>query len=484
MPIVTNFDLCRYRRTKIVATIGPASSSPSTIAQLIEAGVDVFRVNMSHGEHSEHAVAIAAIREQALKLGTHTAVLADLCGPKIRTGKFATKSVTLAAGARVVVTTRDVVGNATTIPSQYTALADDVSCGDRILLNDGAIELRVEHVAKEDVECVVVAGGVVGDHKGINLPGVAVSAPSLTPKDKADAIFALEQAVDLIALSFVRAAADIDLLRQIIDQNDRPPLIIAKVEKPEALANCREIVAAADGIMVARGDLGVELNPELVPLAQDQLIGRTVAANKPVIVATQMLESMIDNARPTRAEVTDVAHAVVAGTDAVMLSGETAVGQHPVKAVAMMDRVTRQTESYHERPDNWMHREHRTSLPQDVAFGDAVAAAAAKLVADTRARAVLVISNHGMTAATISAARPAAPVIAISNDPQTCRRMNLLWGVVPHLDARVGEEKPTTVVRQVAQELKLAERGEFVVLVRGFSADPSMNTPTVTLLSV
>jgi len=484
MPIVTELDLLKYRRTKIVATVGPASSDPQTIAQLINAGVDVFRVNLSHGDHAGHRLVIAAIRESAEHLNTHTAILADLCGPKIRTGKFADGAVELVAGSRVIVTTRDVVGDEQTIPSQYAALPSDVQAGNRILLNDGAVELKVEGVSGSDVACLVIAGGPVGDNKGINLPGVAVSAPSLTQKDRRDAKFALEQQVDFLALSFVRSASDIESLGDIVRRSNWTPLLIAKIEKPEALENNAEIIAAADGIMVARGDLGVELNPEQVPLAQHQLINRAVAVNKPVIVATQMLESMIASARPTRAEVTDVSHAVASSTDAVMLSGETAVGRYPVRAVEMMDRIARQTESYHWHVGGVFRQGNPSVSEQPLAFGDAIADAAAKLVADTRARAVLVISNRGMTAATISAARPDAPVVAISRDAQICRRMSLMWGVVPHLDKKVGTENPTAVARRVARELKLADTGEYVVLVRGFHSDPELNTPTLTLLAV
>ncbi len=485
MPIVTELDLLKYRRTKIVATVGPSSSPPERIAELIAAGVDVFRVNMSHGEHSAHAAAIAAIRESAARLGTHTAILADLCGPKIRTGRFRDNPVELKTGDDVVVTSRDVVGDAYTIPSQYEALPGDVRPGNRILLNDGAVELEVTAIAGADVTCRVIAGGAVGDHKGINLPGVDVSAPSLTVKDEADARFALEQDVDFIALSFVRHARDIESLLAILGEGEQRPLVIAKIEKPEALEHIAEIVTAADGIMVARGDLGVELSPEQVPLAQHQLIDRAIAANKPVIVATQMLESMIENARPTRAEVTDVSHAVASAADAVMLSGETAVGRHPVRVVAMMDRIARQTETYHWHLATGVPGAHTVpAAAAAVPFGDAVADAAAKLVADTRARAVLVISNRGMTAATISAARPKAPVIAISQSAHICRRMNLMWGVVPHLDRAVGAEKPTAIARRVARELGVASAGEFVVLVRGFNADLALNTPTLTLLAV
>ncbi|MBI4696722.1 MAG: pyruvate kinase [Gammaproteobacteria bacterium] len=484
MSVLTEFDLLKYRRTKIVATLGPASSGAPAIRALIEAGVDVFRVNMSHGSQDGHAAVIATIRSEARALGRHTAILADLCGPKIRMGRFAGGRVELLAGAEVLVTTRDVPGDATIIPSQYADLAADVRAGDRILLNDGAVELRVETVDGTDVRCRVIAGGPIGDHKGINLPGVAVSAPSLTDKDLRDAEFALAQEVDFIALSFVRTAEDVRTLRRLVDASTRRPGIVAKIEKPEALRNSAAIVDAADAIMVARGDLGVELNPEQVPIAQSQLIALARRYDKPVIVATQMLESMIQNARPTRAEVTDVSHAVASGADAVMLSGETAVGEHAVEAVAMMARIARQTESYefhaHAAPAFMV----RTAAERRDDFGDAIADAVAKLVAEVQVRGVIVISMQGVTAGTISAARPAAPIVAVSPVPETCRRMGLLWGVLPQLDAAAGTENPNVIARRVAAELGLGKSGDFVVLVRGFHAHPALNTPTITLLRI
>ena len=483
MSIVTEPDLLVFRRTKIVATVGPASSSEATIGALIEAGVNVFRINLSHGTHAAHGAAIALIRQVAQRLGTPTAILADLCGPKIRTGKFHGGSVELLAGNTVTVTSAEVLGDANMIPSQYAALAQDVLPGNRILLNDGAVELRVVEVRGHEVECLVVAGGVVGDHKGINLPGAKVSAPSLTAKDRDDAVFALAADVDFIALSFVRSGDDISALRAIVDAAGSAAGIIAKIEKPEALVNSEDIINRADGIMVARGDLGVELNPEQVPLAQSQLITRARALNKPVIVATQMLESMITNARPTRAEVSDVSFAVASGADAIMLSGESAVGRFPVAAVQMMDRVARQTEAYYWHA-GLAFQGAQAPAAAPLTFGDAVASATARLVTDLRAHAVMVISVHGMTAATISAARPAAPVVAISSELQTCRRMSLMWGMIPHYVDSVGAENPNQIARRVARELGLAKEGGFVVMVRGFNADPAINSPSITVLQV
>ena len=484
MSIVTEPSLLVYRRTKIVATVGPASNSEEAIRALIDAGVDVFRINLSHGSHAVHGAAIAAIRRVAQQLGTPTAILADLCGPKIRTGRFRDGAVELVTGSTVTVTTADVLGDERVIPSQYESLPGDVAPGNRILLNDGAVELRVVAVKGSEVECQVVAGGPVGDHKGINLPGAAVSAPSLTDKDRADAQFAMEAGVDFLALSFVRSGADVKSLRELVYAAGSPAGIIAKIEKPEALANSEDIINLADGIMVARGDLGVELNPEQVPLAQTQLITRARQLNKPVIVATQMLESMISNARPTRAEVSDVSFAVASGADAVMLSGESAVGRYPVAAVQMMDRVARQTEAYYWQAGLTYGGTQSPPPARPLPFGDAVAAATARLVEDIRARAVIVISMQGMTAATLSSARPSAPVVAISCDHQTCRRMNLMWGMIPHFVPGVGSDNPNQIARRVARELKLADQGGYIVMVRGFNADPAINSPSITLLQV
>ncbi len=483
MSIVTEIDLLAYRRTKIVATLGPASCAPETLRALLEAGVDVVRLNMSHGDHAFHARLIDATREAAAAVGRHVGILADLCGPKIRTGRFPDGPVELVAGDRVTVTTRDVPGDRSLIPSQYAALAEDVRPGNRILLADGALELRVETVAAGEIRCTVVHGGRLGDYKGINLPGVTISAPSLTDKDRRDARFALEHGVDFLALSFVRCAADLDALRGLLPDNGKGPHVIAKIEKSEALAAAREILAAADGIMVARGDLGVELNPEQVPLVQHQLIDMARAANKPVIVATQMLESMITEARPTRAEVTDVAHAVALGTDAVMLSAETAAGAHPLEAVQIMGRICKQTEAYlwHRGGQFAAAPDRRPAAP--IPYGDAVADAAAQLTADLRARAVLILSHGGMSAATMTAARPAAPVVTITGDASVCRRMNLLWGAIPVLADDVGVSNPNVIARRVARDLGLAEPGQYILLVRGFHADPALNTPSITLLS-
>lgn len=501
MAIVTHVDHLRYRRTKIVATIGPASESKEAIRQLIEAGVNVFRLNMSHGDHSTHRQVFQHIRDEADASGQPVAVLADLCGPKIRTGRFPAGPIRLIPGETVMVTTRDVPGENGIIPSQYEDLHKDVAAGDRILIADGLLELRVIGIQGQDIECQVVHGGMLSDHKGINLPGVNVSTPSLTDKDKVDARFALELGVDFIAMSFVRSADDMALLRDLISEvkgeeakghevkaNEvkgseakDPPSLIAKIEKPEALQNADAIINASDGIMVARGDLGVELAPEEVPLAQDELIALARRNNKPVIVATQMLESMITSARPTRAEVTDVAYAVSSGTDAVMLSGETAVGDHPIQTAATMDRIARQVEAHLNRQGMWGHIvEHQVAGVLATVIADATSHMSKAL----SARGIVVISQSGISAVTVSNARPAAPIVAITSSARVFRRMALMWGVIPVIQSAAGVENPNELARQVADELSLATSGEVVLLVRGFHEDPSLNLPSVTVITI
>ncbi|RLA14443.1 MAG: pyruvate kinase, partial [Gammaproteobacteria bacterium] len=333
MPINIEFTRLRYRRTKIVATVGPACSDPETISKLITAGVNVFRLNMSHGDHASHTQVFKIIREANQQLGTHVAILADLCGPKIRCGLFENGGIELVDGDPVTVTTRKVVGKPGLIPSAYDQLHLDAAPGARLLFDDGKMELRIESIDDQDLKCWVIHGGELKNRKGINIPHSKVSAPPLTEKDYADARMMLALGVDFLALSFTRKAADIQLLKTVVEEFEDPAAIIAKLENHEGLKNADEIITAADGIMVARGDMGVELMPEEVPVAQTQLVMAARKQRKPVIVATQMLESMIDNTQPTRAEVSDISHAVQSGTDAIMLSGETAAGKYPVEAV-------------------------------------------------------------------------------------------------------------------------------------------------------
>jgi len=482
--IDTKTSALKIRRTKIIATLGPASSEPEKIRNLINAGVNIFRQNFSHGEHSYHKETYTLIRKISKELNCTVGILADLCGPKIRTGKFENDKIELENNQSIIVTTRDVIGTSKLIPSQYAELAKDVKAGDRILLADGTLEFKVDKVSGTEIECTVIYGGMLGNHKGINLPSVQVSAPSLTEKDKKDAKLALDLGVDFLALSFVRSASDIKDLKKIVDAHSNDAKIIAKIEKPEALENADEILEIADGIMVARGDLGVELNPEQVPVAQHQLIDLARKKFKPVIVATQMLESMIENARPTRAEVTDVAYAVTLGTDAIMLSGETAVGAFPIDAVEMMDRIARQTESY-----LWTHNIYGTviksvSNEKAIPIWDAVANSMSQLAHDLRVRAVVVMSKSGMSAATMSSARPAAPVIAITKSTDICQKILMYWGIVPVLSEDIKETSINELARKVTMEKGLVSEGDKILLVQGFQSDVALNKPSVTILTI
>jgi pyruvate kinase len=469
------------RRTKIVATVGPASREPDMIEQLIRAGVNVFRLNFSHGSPSEHQENVQRIREAAAKLGEPIAILADLCGPKVRVGRFAQGEIMLTAGEIVLVTVRDVVGTPGLIPSQYHALATDVRAGDRILLDDGLLELRVDSTDGTDIRCTVVSGGILKDRKGMNLPGVAVSSPALTEKDREDARFAISNGVDYLALSFVRRAQDVNDLKALVTSTGKPTPIIAKIEKPEAMLGIDDILASADGVMVARGDLGVEMPPERVPIVQRALVERCRLVSKPVIVATQMLESMIHNPRPTRAEVSDVSTAVFLGADAVMLSGETAAGAYPVKAVEMMDRVARQVESW-QFQDGAFHSitEDDKERPPPLPVHLAVARSTAQLSRDLRVRAITVRSQRGKSATVVSSTRPAAPIIALTMDERIMRRLSLLWGVIPRQVDRTDFGQPQNEARSQSVELGLAGPGDVILLLAGFGK----NEPTVTVLGI
>ncbi|MFN7975227.1 MAG: pyruvate kinase [Acidobacteriota bacterium] len=474
----------KRRRTKIVATLGPASTDPRVIDDLIAAGVNVVRLNMSHGDHDSHRMRFDRVRAAAERRGATVAILADLCGPKIRVGKLEGGAVTLVAGAPVTVTTRPVVGTAAFLPSEYAGLPRDVKTGDRILLDDGNLELRVDSVEDPDVGCTVVHGGILKDHKGMNLPGVAVSAPCLTAKDRDDARFALELGVDFLALSFVKEAQDVRTLRDLVSASGKNAGIIAKIERREALESIEAIIDASDGIMIARGDLGVELPPEEVPVTQDQLIDMARGHDRPVIVATQMLESMVEHPRPTRAEVMDVSHAVSAGADAVMLSAETAAGAFPVEAVRMMDRIARQTEGY-----LWGHG-YFASLTEDdedprpMPIGDAMARSIALLSRDLWVRAIVIVAQSVTSATNVSASRPAAPVLAVSPDEGACRRMSLLWGVEPVRAETASLEASPDLARRLTKDLGLAADGQYILVVRGFSSDPARNAPSITALAV
>jgi len=455
-------------KTRIVCTLGPASGSVATLTELLRAGMDVARLNFSHGTLDDHRKALHNVREAVRQTGVETAILQDLQGPKIRIGTLRVPSIDLKTGERLVITTEPVEGGPGRVPTTYEGLPKDVHAGADLLLDDGKIRLRVQDVKGTDVICEVVVGGILSAHKGINLPGVAVSAPSFTEKDLADLAFGLEQDVDFVALSFVRTADDVRQLRAAIaarrPQGPRVP-VIAKIEKPQAVANIDEIIAESDGIMIARGDLGVELPPEDVPVLQKMIIRRCSNAGKPVIVATQMLESMVANPTPTRAEASDVANAVMDGGDAVMLSGETSVGKYPLEAVRIMERIIRKVESERLAPST-LATEHRSGVADR---HDALGRSACVLADQMRAAAIVTVTNSGQTARVLARYRPDPQIIAITDSPKTLRMLNIVWGVrgllVDHLDDDSDRALAKVQERLIASGL--VRRGEYIVLLAG-----------------
>ncbi|MGD0733139.1 MAG: pyruvate kinase [Terracidiphilus sp.] len=435
------------RRAKIVATLGPASNTEPVFRDLVRAGVDVVRLNFSHGSHEEKLSLIQMIRKVSREERKPLCILGDLQGPKIRTSKLKDhQPVLLKAGQRLLITPRDVPGTAALVGTTFKTLAENVEQGSRILLSDGLIELRVHEVLGEGISCDIVNGGMLGEHKGINLPGIPVRVPSLTEKDNNDLEFALKNGVDAIAVSFVRTAEDVTLVRNRVAAYGGETWIIAKLEKPQAIEHLDAILTIADGIMVARGDLGVEVPPERVPAIQKHIIRRAAEFRKPVITATQMLESMIDNPRPTRAEVSDVANAVYDGTDAVMLSGESAVGKYPVETVAMMARIVADAE-YHIKEQNFSEpRERRSHL----SIAETICEATAHAADDLDLRGIALFTESGVTARQLSKYHPAAPIFALSPVEVTINRLSLLWGTTPILCPKVNS---TEALVEVAENL-------------------------------
>ena len=448
------------RRAKIVCTLGPATSSPEQVTALVEAGMDVARLNFSHGVHEHHATAYRLVREASDATGRAVAVLADLQGPKIRLGTFADGPVQWPTGNQICITVEDVPGTAERVSTTYKNLADDVRIGDRLLVDDGKLALTVVRVEGPDVFCLVIEGGEVSNNKGLSLPGVSVSVPALSDKDEEDLRFALHLGVDFIALSFVRAANDVELVRDIMRQEDIYVPVIAKLEKPEAVRNLEAIVEAFDAIMVARGDLGVELALEQVPLVQKRAIQAARERNKPVIVATQMLESMITNSRPTRAEASDVANAVLDGADAVMLSGETSVGAHPIGAVRTMERIIDAVESDTLPVPEVVRRSRSRS--------GAIVRAAKDVGEALDVKALCTFTQTGETARRLAALHPRQPLLAFTVDARVRSQLALAWGVETFLVPSV--QHTDDMVEQVDFSLLSIGRlkeGDRVVVVAG-----------------
>jgi pyruvate kinase len=447
------------KRTKIIATIGPATSSPVAIAKLIHAGMDAARLNFSHGVRKDHARHIRLIRDEATRAGKHIAIIQDLQGPKLRVGAIMNDAVLIKRGDSLALTIKSVLGTRELISVTYPRLTKDLKIGNTVLLDDGKFELRVTGKSASRITCRVLRGGVLRSHKGVNLPGARLTLPSLSRKDKEDLRFGVNQGVDYIALSFVRSAGDIIQTRRFIHSRGANIPIIAKIEKPEAIQNLAEIIRAADGIMIARGDLGVEMSPEQVPLLQKKIIIACNIAEKPVITATQMLESMIESPQPTRAEASDVANAILDGTDCVMLSGETAVGKYPVQAVEVMARIAVQAE---------------TSLiptPPDVLISgpdESVAHAACRAAEEQQAKAIVTFTQSGSTALLVSKHRPRTSIIAPTPFEHVARKTSLYWGVTPViLMTKKTTDNMIEGVERIMLKKKLAKQRDVIVITAG-----------------
>jgi pyruvate kinase len=453
----------RYCRTKVVCTLGPSSASREALRALADAGMNVARINFSHSTHEQHAATIALVREVAEEGRRPIAILGDLQGPRIRIGDLG-EPIDVADGADVVLVPESRV-KAGEIPVTYERLPEDVHVGDRVLINDGLLELVVLDVTSPRVTARVLHGGTLTSHKGINLPGVRVSAPSITDKDREDAAFAVAQELDYLALSFVRKADDIAELRSMIP---RQMLLVAKIEKDSALENIETIVRASDCVMVARGDLGVELPFEEVPYAQKRIIALCNRLGRPVITATQMLESMITHPRPTRAEASDVANAILDGTDAVMLSAETAAGQYPRLAVEAMTRIIGEIES---KPQTWRRDERRTGEAA-VSTEFAIAAASVAAVNMLNAPALIVFTKSGFSARVVAAHRPRVPILVLTDSPRTFRQLGLVWGVVPELVPHCKTyDEMVRLALEAVQGRELARPGDRVVVTAGVPFD-------------
>jgi pyruvate kinase len=460
-------------RAKIVCTLGPASSTPERIGELIDAGMNVARLNFSHGSHEDHARMLQIVRAEADRRNKAVAVLLDLQGPKIRVGKFANGQIKLEPGATLTITTdTSVMGDDKRVSTTYAQLPLDVKPGDQLLLDDGYLSLAVTEVADREVKTVVVTGGVLKNNKGINLPGVEVSAPALSEKDRTDIGFALRYGVDYVALSFVRRPEDVIEAKRLLTVDQVSIPVIAKIEKPQALERLKEIVEVSDGIMVARGDLGVELGPEKVPLWQKRIIEETNKRGKIVITATQMLESMITQVRPTRAEASDVANAVLDGTDALMLSGETASGAHPVEAVRTMARIIEEIEK-----SAYYRANIEVPMIELANSANAISHAAVSAARAMKLRTIVVVSDSGGAARLVSEYRPEAHLVCLTTDEVTFRRLALFWGVTPVLiGPSATTEELLDRVEGTLIERNLSLPGESVLITMAVPVGSGMQT--------
>ena len=470
------------KKTKIIATLGPSTDSPEVLKAMLEAGLDVARFNFSHGEHKEHKARLELLRTVCRDTGLHVAILADTKGPEIRLGSFENGKTDLVAGNNFTLTTDSVTGNSSRVSISYAGLPDEVSSGTRILLDDGLIELLVESVSGNNIITRVVNGGKISDRKGVNVPGVRLNIPFVSAKDRLDIRFAVENHFDFIAASFVRNASDVMEIRNELHRIDSRSqiMIISKIENAEGVNNVDSIIDAGDGLMIARGDLGVEVEYEELPIIQKDMIKRTLSQGKPVITATQMLESMIQNPRPTRAETSDVANAIYDGTSAIMLSGETAAGKYPVEALTAMSKIAERIEHSIDYRHQYFRR--RGDGKTEISITNAISHATVTTAHDLDATAILTVSMSGNTARNVTKYRPNCPIIACTPDPVVQRQLKMSWGIVPLLTQ---EENDTTTLFNHAVEAATSagyiNDGELVVLTAGV---PVGHSGTTNLLKV
>ena len=438
------------KKTKIVCTLGPASENEETLRELIKNGLNVCRLNFSHGSHEEHKGRMDLVKKLREELNMPTAILLDTKGPEIRTGKFDVPEVFLEKGQTFTITMKDVIGDKERCTVSYKGLANDVKPGDTILIDDGLVGLTVKEVNNDDIVCEVQNSGIVKNHKGVNVPGVKVNLPAITEKDRSDIEFGIEQGIDFIAASFVRKVSDVLAIREILEENNAEHIkIISKIENQEGVENLDEIIEVSDGIMVARGDLGVEIPTEEIPVVQKLMIKKCNEAGKPVITATQMLDSMIRNPRPTRAEVTDVANAIYDGTDAIMLSGETAAGKYPVEAVKTMATIAKRAEE--------TMRNRRDKINKSKNVTDAISYATCTTAMDLEAKAILSSTASGHTARMVSKFRPDCPIVATTSNESVRRQLALTWGVLPLM-----REKSANIDQVIVNSIEAAKTSNYV----------------------
>jgi pyruvate kinase (EC 2.7.1.40) len=453
------------RKTKIVCTMGPASENPEILKEMIAAGMNVARFNFSHGDHEEHKSRMDRVKQISGELGANVALMLDTRGPEIRLGKFKDGPVELKKGQVFILTTRDIEGDSSIASINYKELLRDVKKGSKILIDDGLVALEVVRVDGEDIICNVQNSGTISDHKGVNVPGTKLNIPAITEKDIDDIIFGIQQGIDFVAASFIRKAADVLEIRRILEENDGEDIqIISKIESQEAVENIDDIIKVSDGIMVARGDLGVEIPVEEVPLVQKQIIKKCNKAGKPVITATQMLDSMMRNPRPTRAEVTDVANAILDGTDAIMLSGETAAGKYPVESVKTMARIAEKTES----SIDYINILRTVDIGSTVNITNAISHATCTIAEDLNANAIITVTRSGYTARMVSRYRPSSDIVAITPDERVLKKLSILWGVNPVLAPRMeSTDEMIDKSVEVAQEKGVIKSGDVVVITAG-----------------